>query len=1156
MAHQATQPRHENPTSLLLEFLDASPQPTFFLNLLHSQSLSEGKKTVLEYTNPALHQLGWLHARVVDQIEQTSLPPEILDSHIAADRNVHTYACRATITFCGIQWTVTIVGQWWAVVTLSDHHGIYDDRAQPNSSQTCRPRSVEAIHTRESERMSSSIEIATNQGGPTRIVLGAVSPQGQLGDIEHLEWVRQYNWDSSSYGPIDSWPPELRQACEMALASPDPSGIIWGSDHTIAYNHAFAIISGDKHPRAMGRPYIENWREHWPVYQPIFRRIKEYGESFKQKNVLRMLIRDGSLEETFFDSTFIPILTAKRSIEGIYVHVNETTRQVVSERRMQILININEAMATASSLKDLWTSLRGVLQDCKSDVHFAAVYSIDLRSHSNSNEYAQPILEATVGMNGLQFDPSSPGHTKSGLGGAVQEAFRTSKTKVLSTADNNLPESLLNQLESCSISGVCREVVIQPLRCNIEEQVVAAMVIGASPLRKFDADYRSFIRLLTKQIENAITVVRGIEKERALLQAQVVSEMEKRFWLFAEKAPVGMYMYDREGTMTFCNKAFEQLVGMSQPDLARPMAWLDTIHPDGIETIQSVWEDTIRLGGAHSFEVQFKKPWSSHTNDVNEALDRTWALGSSSVEMSDDGEVRTILGCVTDISSVKWAEQAQSMKLAEALEQKRQQENFLDITSHEMRNPLNAIFHSASELAEQIYQHLKDSAISSEDVETLTSWGELVTTITYCANHQKRIVDDVLTLSKLDARLLKVFPDDTDPVRLLERILGLFAPEIRASGVEPSLEVTEQYRKLAIKLALMDPYRITQIIVNLLSNAIKFMKRRSKRCLYLTLDASLEEPSQGPQGFHYVPSGSQYQDPTQQDEWGDGEIIYLSFSVQDTGLGMTQDESSHLFRRFSQASPRTHAQFGGSGLGLFISRELVEMQGGRIGLSSEAGSGSLFEFYIKARRSFRSPGISAESEIPLPALPIQQLHLSTPPLDSEDHTPIEENDSSQPSLTLSGPSQPTRILIVEDNIINQRLLNKLIKKRGYDTVLANNGEEALASISNSAWNTSYGANHKDAPRIDVVLCDIEMPVMDGKACVQRIRQLQDQNLLVPEIPVIAVTGNARGEQIERAKDCGFDAVVTKPYSIADLLDIVEQYVTKRHPKSLCRSPDG
>lgn len=459
-------------------------------------------------------------------------------------------------------------------------------------------------------------------------------------------------------------------------------------------------------------------------------------------------------------------------------------------------------------------------------------------------------------------------------------------------------------------------------------------------------------------------------------------------------------------------------------------------------------------------------------------------------------------------------------------------------------NPLNAIFQCAYELTENIKDKLKNGeGTQAQRLASLNESLDLATTITYCANHQKRIVDDVLTLSKLDARLLQIFPESTNPIKLYREILGLFGPEIRASGMNTNFVVGAGYNGLELKRVMMDPNRVTQVVINLLSNAIKFTKKGKQRNLEMTLDAHLEEPANKPMDTKYVPSGLQHNDPTDQLEWGQGEAVYLSFSIKDSGLGMTPEEAGKLFQKFSQASPRTHTQFGGSGLGLYISRNLAELHGGRIGLSSKAGFGSKFEFYIKVRRTQLTSLPVAPIDRPDLALGMEPLTTVTSPAMQRQNTSESQTPPSPPKQVAS--AKPN-VLIVEDNLINQRLLKKLITKHGYDTLTANNGEEALALIANSTWNPVHtGKNSDIVPTIDIVLCDIEMPIMDGKTCVRRVRQLQGEGLLTDNVAMIAITGNARLEQVEEMRQCGFDDVVTKPYKIDQLLRVIERYIWKQ-----------
>ncbi|KAJ4991421.1 hsp90-like protein [Stagonosporopsis vannaccii] len=1126
----------EAPLALLLEYLDANLQPTFVVQLSHLDRKSSGSERgfIFAHANPALLGLESLHIEIVKQLHHSSDASRLVNLGRPSRKNPASH----TASFCGIDWVVTIVGNKWLIAVATDLRDSPNDGGHARTSQALPLTTYPTKANIHDLKGTDASDISVHETGQRRL-LGAVKPNGHLGDVQYLEWMRQYDWASSPVGPVDGWPKELRNMCEFALATSDPINIFWGDECTLLYNHAYSIIVGDKHPRAMGRPFKENF-EQWPEYYQLFHRMKETGQSVQQEKMRRMLVRDGFLEEDFFDFLMVPILAADGAVVGFTTRIHEATQQVIFERRMQILTDTNKAISTTYTVQDLYAAATDVLDKHTSDIHFAAIYITDLQEHT-----LNLTLEATAGMNkkflGLSHTDNLQG-PQFGLRHALQDACRSHEPKILSTSDGSLSQSTLSQLKEQGVEP-CREVVVHPLKCFVEDNIAAVIIVGTSPLRKFDEDYRSFLKLLTRQIENGITVVRGIVREREMHKKQLSSELERRLWRFAENAPVGMYMYNAEDVLTFCNTAFEDICGTPRQKLTEPMAWMEMIHPDGVADMTAMWESYTqsRRDEAITFEVQFKKPWISKGDGAEVILDRTYALGILQSEYSDEGKLKGTLGCITDISSVKWAEKVQSARLSEAIEQKRQQENFLDVISHEMRNPLNAIFQCAYELAENIKSKLKNSDPSQEQAETLHESLDLATTITYCANHQKRIVDDVLTLSKLDARLLQIYPEPTNPIKLYKEILGLFAPEIRASGMNTNFMVGEGYNRLDVKHVMIDPNRVTQIVINLLSNAIKFTKKGKKRDLEMTLNAHIEEPANRPMGTRYVLSGDQHQDPTSLSEWGHKEILYLSFSVKDSGLGMTPEEASNLFQKFSQASPRTHTQFGGSGLGLYISRNLAELHGGRIGLSSQAGFGSTFEFYVKVRRSEIQEVPAMLTDDPSSGDELRHMVITSPVMQQVQPVQLSERSSSEAQTPPS--SSQKNILVVEDNLINQRLLCKLITKQGYDTTAANNGEEALAIMASSTWNPVHRkANSDIVPTIDIVLCDIEMPIMDGKACVRRVRQLQHEGLLTRNIPMIAITGNARLEQVEEMRQCGFNDVVTKPYKINELLGVIKRYV--------------
>lgn len=391
-----------------------------------------------------------------------------------------------------------------------------------------------------------------------------------------------------------------------------------------------------------------------------------------------------------------------------------------------------------------------------------------------------------------------------------------------------------------------------------------------------------------------------------------------------------------------------------------------------------------------------------------------------------------------------------------------------------MRNPLSAIVHCA----DSISSCLDDVRSKLEDIpaicfDALTDNVSAANIIMQCAQHQRRIIDDVLTLSKLDSMLLSITPTANRPCKLVTSIVSIFEAELKANGIQYEVESDQSMDDLNVDHLYLDPSRVTQIFINLLTNAIKFVKNRPNPRISVRYGASLSDPrAVFPSDIYWATKVTNYSDVTANAEWGNGEEVFLTFMVEDSGIGLKDKEIHKIFERFRQANVRTHVKYGGSGLGLFISKELTEKQGGEIGVSSRLGEGSTFGFYVKTRRVEKRPQTLNEL--------MQQLGGHN--------------------------AQQLQVLLVEDNVINQQVLGKQLKKAGCLVAVANHGLEALQAL--------------EGDHFDVVLMDLEMPVLDGLSAMREIRQRQKDGKLAGELPIIAVTANVRQEQIDQALAAG------------------------------------
>lgn len=408
-----------------------------------------------------------------------------------------------------------------------------------------------------------------------------------------------------------------------------------------------------------------------------------------------------------------------------------------------------------------------------------------------------------------------------------------------------------------------------------------------------------------------------------------------------------------------------------------------------------------------------------------------------------------------------------------------------------MRNPLSAILICSDDIRDTLTNH----NFSQADQAVVADCIEAANNIALCVQHQKSIVDDILTVSKLDSNLLTVSPVPTQPLAIVQRAMTMFKPEVQAKNIELSFHPDQSVDDLKIDWALLDPSRLLQITVNLITNAIKFTQAEPQRVISVHVSASSTEPDTYTEHFKFVPTrGVPLLDVTAGEDWGPGDLFYLRVEVRDTGCGLTPDERDLLFERFAQASPRTHAHYGGSGLGLFISRQLAELHGGQIGVSSEAGVGSTFGFFIQCKRTVSSsrPILhrSITSQSTDPAEKNLDLAASVAGMDISPPTPREilaetmgaaKPKATAPTVMPSASSlvepSPLHILVVEDNIVNQKVLAKQLRKAGCIVSTADNGLFALAEIKKTTYCIPNGIP------LSIVLMDWEVSYHIHERCV-------------------------------------------------------------------------
>ncbi|OQO11760.1 hypothetical protein B0A48_03487 [Cryoendolithus antarcticus] len=983
---------------------------------------------------------------------------------------------------------------------------------------------------------------------------------------KHIQFARSIDWGSTSLGPIEGWTNDLRQMCNLIMASPHPAAMYWGEDLIAIYNEAYIVLAGQKHPTLMGQSYAVAWAEIWHEVKDVFANARLTGEATMKDDDCLFIKRSNFLEETYFSWSIIPMVGGEGTVMGLYNPAFEKTRRKIAERRMLTLREVGERTASARDVKGFWAQVQGAFEFNEADSPFLLLYSVMDESDSDSSSVysnsgfgtRQCFLEGALGVpvgHACAPEMIELKNGTDGFGPQFREVMKSDRPKVMEVGTDDLPASLLEGLEWRGFGDPCTSVVVCPIHPMTGDSALGYLVLGVNPRRPYDDDYSLFVQLLARQLATSLASVVLFEEEirrgqkaaklaaldRIELSEQLAArtqeaiESETKFTRMAEFAPVGMFIASSDGKITFANDAWHEL---SRVPKGQRMAdtWMDAVMPDDLELVKSLWRIVVQDVKPVSNEFRFKAQWEGR----NGVRGDTWVLFSAYPEQHVDGRLKIVFGSITNISQQKWAEGIQTRKMEEAVELKRQQENFIDITSHEMRNPLSAILQCSDEIIGSLTElRAKHSSSNSRPIteEMLASCLDAAQTINLCSQHQKRIVDDILTLSKLDSALLLVTPVDAQPLNVVQRALKMHEGELQAADIQMRFVVDQSYKSMNLDWVRFDPSRVLQVLINLTTNAIKFTTTESKRTITVSIAASNTRPngSEGAPVKYFATRNRKIEAKMEEDkDWGSGDKVYILFSVRDTGRGLSGEEKKMLFMRFSQASPRTHVQYGGSGLGLFISRELTELQGGEIGVESEAGKGSIFAFYVAARRS-TPPSVNEASGL--------NAAQRRDTVDRRTRSGIVPTLGSN-GTTAPVPAKPTtpikkKVLIVEDNLVNQKVLQKQLRNMGTEVHVANHGGEALEKLAQSTYWSEGGTLE-----LGVVLMDQEMPVMDGLTCTRRIREMEREGKLRGHIPIIAVTANARSEQIQTALDAGMDDVVSKPFRIPELIPKIEELMER------------
>lgn len=517
---------------------------------------------------------------------------------------------------------------------------------------------------------------------------------------------------------------------------------------------------------------------------------------------------------------------------------------------------------------------------------------------------------------------------------------------------------------------------------------------------------------------------------RVIAQRALLGELEdseRRFRALAMGAPVGMYRCDVNAKCTFVNQEWCQLAGVV-PEEALGFGWAKAVHPDDREKVHKLWKEAAEYGIEWEAEFRF----------LHKDGEVRWAYSRAAMVIGEYG-ARERVGMTIDITAFKQAEESltRAKEVAEAAT--RAKTEFLAKMSHEIRTPMNGVLGMLELALETPLQPDQQDYVDTARASAANLLG---------------IINDILDVSRIEARKLEIEAIPFSLRQLMDASLKPLVQLARGKGLsfetDIGLHVTDGL--------LGDALRLQQVLVNLVGNAIKFTRSGGIRVTVM------------------------------QGESGDDQIK-LCFSVRDTGIGIPADRLNTIFEPFTQVE--RVASMSGTGLGLTISSQLVQLMGGKIRVKSTVGSGSVFHVDLSFPRAHLDPESLASSTV-------------------------------KSTGRYVSPPNRLRVLVAEDNAVNARVVRHFLEKVGSQVTVAETGRAALEQAQSGDYH--------------LLFLDVQMPEMTGIEVCRAIRA--QEKVSGGHRPIVMLTAQAMKGDREECLAAGADDYVTKPVTRRTLFSAI------------------